>query len=193
MGLNESFASARAQILLMEPLPPLNEVFSLVLQEEQQREIFVLPPLIDAHAFVANSDSLRPVKTFPKKDRPICKHCGLTGHVIDKCYKLHGFPPGYKPRPQQQALANTVTLSDTSQAASPFSLTEAQYKHLLSMLPFNPQPKPTDSSHVVNTIASPHSLSVSSNNSISSWILDTGTTDHMVPSTSFFYFISSSS
>ncbi|KAG2707303.1 hypothetical protein I3760_05G142600 [Carya illinoinensis] len=35
MGLNESFASARAQILLMEPLPPLNKVFSLVLQEEQ--------------------------------------------------------------------------------------------------------------------------------------------------------------
>ncbi|XP_042958069.1 uncharacterized protein LOC122293593 [Carya illinoinensis] len=79
MGLNESFASARAQILLMEPLPPLNKVFSLVLQEEPQREIFVPPPLTDAHAFVANSDSLRPVKTFPKKDRPICKHCGCTG------------------------------------------------------------------------------------------------------------------
>ena len=30
------------------------------------------------------------------KDRPVCTHCGKTGHTVDKCYKLHGFPPGFK-------------------------------------------------------------------------------------------------
>ena len=30
------------------------------------------------------------------KGRPICSHCGNVGHVIEKCYKLVGFPPGYK-------------------------------------------------------------------------------------------------
>ena len=25
------------------------------------------------------------------KDRPVCTHCGKTGHTVDKCYKLHGF------------------------------------------------------------------------------------------------------
>lgn len=34
MVLNESFSSARAQILPMEHLPSLNKLFSLVLQEE---------------------------------------------------------------------------------------------------------------------------------------------------------------
>ena len=29
------------------------------------------------------------------KDRPICTHYGKTGHTVDKCYKLHGFPPGF--------------------------------------------------------------------------------------------------
>ena len=36
LGLNESFTLIRAQILLMEPTPLLNKVFSLVVQEERQ-------------------------------------------------------------------------------------------------------------------------------------------------------------
>ena len=36
--------------------------------------------------------------TNGKKDRPLCTYCGFTGHIADKCYKLHGYPPGYKPK-----------------------------------------------------------------------------------------------
>ena len=39
MGLNDDFAAVRGQILLMEPLPPINKVYSLVTQEERQRAI----------------------------------------------------------------------------------------------------------------------------------------------------------
>jgi len=39
MGLNDSYAHIRGQILLIDPLPPMNKVFSLLLQEERQREI----------------------------------------------------------------------------------------------------------------------------------------------------------
>lgn len=39
MGLNENFSSIRSQILLLDPLPPINKVFSLISQEEQQRNI----------------------------------------------------------------------------------------------------------------------------------------------------------
>ena len=34
MGLNDSYAQTRGQILMMEPLPPLSKVFALVIQEE---------------------------------------------------------------------------------------------------------------------------------------------------------------
>ncbi|XP_042974719.1 uncharacterized protein LOC122306356 [Carya illinoinensis] len=34
MGLNDSYSHVTGQILLIEPLPPINKVFSLVLQEE---------------------------------------------------------------------------------------------------------------------------------------------------------------
>ncbi|KAF5465199.1 hypothetical protein F2P56_015226 [Juglans regia] len=69
-----------------------------------------------------------------KKERLVCKHCGLVGHVIEKCFKLHGFPPGYKFKPRQQSMANQVVSNNTSSVASPFSLTESQYQQLLAML-----------------------------------------------------------
>ena len=31
-----------------------------------------------------------------KKDRPMCSHCGVAGHTVEKCYRVDGFPPGFK-------------------------------------------------------------------------------------------------
>ena len=44
-----------------------------------------------------------------KKERPVCTYCGIVGHVADKCYKLHGYPSGYKHK--GKALANQVSSS----------------------------------------------------------------------------------
>ncbi|CAN1250015.1 hypothetical protein LINPERPRIM_LOCUS7305 [Linum perenne] len=43
----------------------------------------------------------RPTSFKPKGKRPVCSYCGFVGHTVDVCYKKHGFPPGYKPRPRQ--------------------------------------------------------------------------------------------
>jgi len=37
MGLDDSFTHIRGQILLNDPLPPINKVFSLIIQEERQK------------------------------------------------------------------------------------------------------------------------------------------------------------
>ena len=39
MGLNESFVQTHSSILMMEPLPPIDKVFLLVVQNERQRSI----------------------------------------------------------------------------------------------------------------------------------------------------------
>lgn len=39
MGLNESLFQISGQFLLMDPIPPISKVFSLVLQYEKQREV----------------------------------------------------------------------------------------------------------------------------------------------------------
>ncbi|KAH0764627.1 hypothetical protein KY285_000498 [Solanum tuberosum] len=41
MGLNETYAPARSNILIIKPLPNLNHAYSLLLQDENQRESYV--------------------------------------------------------------------------------------------------------------------------------------------------------
>ena len=96
MGLNETYATVRGQILLMDPVPPLSKVFSLILQDEKQRKVGVAKKIqIDTADALASVLATKNVKNA-KKGRPQCTHCGAMGHVVDKCYKLHGYPPGYK-------------------------------------------------------------------------------------------------
>lgn len=142
MGLNESYASIRAQILLMKPMPDITEVFSLLIQEERQRLAGKNLQTIDPIALMANV-SRRPStgpsnqNHFRRKEsqRPICSHCKIKGHVVDRCYKLHGYPPGYKPRSEQPltqgkpVFAATVSLPEFLE-----NLTPNQCSHLMSFL-----------------------------------------------------------
>ena len=38
----------------------------------------------------------------PKKERPQSSHCCLLGHVVDKCWKIHGNPLGYMTKDKSQ-------------------------------------------------------------------------------------------
>lgn len=96
MGLNDSYAHVRGQILLMDPLPPINKVFSLISQEERQRRIGSPHPSntesTNSVAFATKFDrrvSTNSSKHGQKKDRPYCTYCKYQGHTIEKCYKLH--------------------------------------------------------------------------------------------------------
>ena len=107
MGLNESYASTRGQILMLDPLPPMVKVFNLVVQEECQRSIgFGSSTPSDSMALNTSSptSSVATALSYnkPRRERPICTHCGLTRHTVDRCYKLHGFPLGYKPKGKAQ-------------------------------------------------------------------------------------------
>lgn len=56
-------------------------------------------------------------------------HCGALGHVVDKCYKLHDYPPCYKFKNKGQqggnsSFARNVVTIDSSSEES-FSLTRA--------------------------------------------------------------------
>lgn len=119
IGLNESFASVHGQILLMDPIPHINKVFSLVLQEECQCPISISTSIPKTVVMFSKSGSN---KSFSRngssghirgKDRSICQHCGKEGHTIDKCYRLHGFPPGFKFTRNKSSIANNVSFPGT--------------------------------------------------------------------------------
>ena len=139
MGLNETYAAVRGQILLMEPMPSLSKVFSLLLQDEKQRKVGARKKvLVDALAALATFGSKSGnTKNFTKSKngRPQCTHCGAMGHVVDRCYKLHGYPPGYKFKTKggQPPFANNVIAAE-DHASEPVTLTKVQYQQLIGLL-----------------------------------------------------------
>ena len=111
MGINESFAQVRGQLLLMDPMPPINKVFSLISQEERQRKIGSQSAFNIVLAFAVKSDNSKKFHTsndnsFNSRDnrgpnnrgsnRPLCTHCNYHGYTVEKCYKIHGYPPGLR-------------------------------------------------------------------------------------------------
>ena len=112
MGLSESFETVRSHILMLEPFPSMSKVYALVLQEESHKGIghgFVFTPRPDSVAMYANTRGYSSNKGGPKKERPLCTRCSMLGHTMDKCYKLHGYPPGYKHKGKPNSNANQVS------------------------------------------------------------------------------------
>ncbi|XP_010513384.1 PREDICTED: uncharacterized protein LOC104789374 [Camelina sativa] len=85
MGLNDDFNNIRSQILNMKPRPGLNEIYNILDQDESHRVV--------------------ETKVFP-----------LFSHwtFADKCYKLHGYPPGH-PRAKKNNYVGSTNLASAGQ------------------------------------------------------------------------------
>ena len=103
------------------------------------------------------------------KEKPMCTHCGKLGHTVDKCYRRHGFPPGFKFK-NKNSMAHQVSAShdqiQTQMVASgqetysPYSpFTKDQYQKLLALIgSVSTTPQQTSSGqdcHMVNNVALP--------------------------------------
>ena len=185
MGLNDNFAQDQGQILLYDPLPPIGNVFSLVLQEKAQREIVVnhLPSLnSNTMAFTVNSTTKNPTNgksRNAKKERPQCAHSNLLGHTKDKCYKLVGYPPNYfKNKPQQTT--NQVTDHDEFPShGATNTLSTAQCQQLISFLTKQLNTENNADTLATNVLGICMNTSFDSNESCHYWILDSGETSHI--------------
>ena len=88
-----------------------------------------------------------------KKEWPFCTYCNIPGHIVEMCYKLHGYPPGFKskqqPKSQQFNNSNVAvnqvsgsstqpssSVDETSNTASSLlqNLTGGQCQKLFSLL-----------------------------------------------------------
>ena len=138
------------------------------------------------------------------KDRPICTHCGKTDHTVDKCYKLHGFPPGFKfknkPSMAHQVSSEFLPLtSPTHHQNSAFTPEQCQQLLALfgasnSSLVVPSQAKETSMANVASSnFASVPMIGIDLSHSVFStqvinrraydrctWVFDTGPTDHFV-------------
>ncbi|XP_009765097.1 uncharacterized protein [Nicotiana sylvestris] len=164
MGLNEVYVGVRSNILMMHPLPSLDNVYN-ILQDEKQRQVLPSPQAYSESAsFHANSNKLPPqfspqqqyshklkfdqynqrVNPDHNKASLFCKYCKKPGHLIKKCYKLHGFPQNFK-FTRGKKFGTTATVEGQPPGVSDHApshvedslipgLTKEQYTQLMSLL-----------------------------------------------------------
>lgn len=76
-----------------------------------------------------------------KENVYFCTHCKINGHSVDRCFKLHGYPPNFKgPKDiKVNVVVSTTTMdsgdntSTVSSATSPMIFV-AQYQQLMELL-----------------------------------------------------------
>ena len=208
-GLDEKYSQVRAQILMKKTLPPLNRIFTLVSQQEID---MVMPDAQDESRILINATNTGSgSRSYGRGRGPnsgkVCTFCGKTGHTVEVCYRKHGFPPNFKFK--NQSAAHNVLAEETEEIVdsvsppkvdsttnSPLSFTPEQYKSLLALLQHkNTQDSAQGTSVSVSQMSSSplnpsgihhFVLNCASPSFGNSWILDSGATDHVCNSPSWF-------
>ncbi|KAK4254363.1 hypothetical protein QN277_009759 [Acacia crassicarpa] len=123
-GLNERFAVVKSQIMLLDPLPSVNRVFSMLLQQEREMPIGIE----GASVVLFNKGPPRPLNLSHSNsnsgynsgrgsgrgsaNEKFCTYCNRPRHTVDTCYRKHGFPPGFKFRNQASPSVNHLQSQD---------------------------------------------------------------------------------
>jgi hypothetical protein len=195
-GLNDNFSVVKSQILLMDPLPPMNKVFSLVLQHERQGN----------HHITEQSKALlnaaRSKGSFPQRSATrVCTFCGKDNHTVENCFKKHGLPPHLrKPSASNAALEGGIDESSAgaleNAATHASMITQEQALQLISLLQHSfPSQDSNASSNQVGSVGLTGHTSVNqgmvSNSfqsySVGKWIIDSGASHHMCSSIQLFH------
>lgn len=173
MGLNEAYESTRRHILMLKPIPDIEDVFNMVTQDERQKTLKpstrldnvafqntgpVESPVVqsqDPNFYSGPADNAAYAAAYQGNrypPKPICTHCGRTGHTVQKCFKLHGYPPGHRlhqrnppargqqstPKPQSQfpqpPLANAVAAPTSGHSLDLNQFSTDQVQSLLTQL-----------------------------------------------------------
>ncbi|XP_074334135.1 uncharacterized protein LOC141671716 [Apium graveolens] len=142
MKMSNEFANVRSHILMMDTLPTLQQVYRMLLQEQRHKEISKLT-VQEPVAFAGQNNFRQFPNTgyqgLPKFNRTFsagkfnsgtgstgfqqrkinyfCDHCKIPGHSKERCFKLIGYPPGFKTNQQRKFAACTTTdTTDESQS-----------------------------------------------------------------------------
>jgi hypothetical protein len=211
-GLNDNFDMVKSQILLMDPLPPLNKIFSMVIQHERQGGSH---PSDDSKALINFVDSKKNASkpsrsgSNPSGSKRMCSFCGKDNHIVDNCYKKHGLPPHLQKKSQSNHAAlegsecddESIAASDSKANGSTSAtahITQAQYDRLVQLLQsssLNQGSTLASSNQVGSSKFTGHPsvntqgnfLSHINNCALGAWIIDSGASHHICTSLTWFH------
>jgi hypothetical protein len=173
----------------MDPLPPLNKVFSMVLQHEYQGNFY---PSDESKVLLNAVKS----KGFSSKAR-VCTFCGKDNHIVDNCFNKHGLLPHLRKTSSANSASIEGGVEDaTSSSHTGSVITQDQALQLIALLQHSIPSQDLNnafSNQVGSTDFTGHTLvtggkSLSSFHacSLGSWILDSGASHHICNSLQWF-------
>ncbi|KAF7837746.1 uncharacterized protein G2W53_006228 [Senna tora] len=202
-GLNESYDSIVSTILLMEPMPSYNKVYSLVARIEKQRSLGMsnaVSSSIDASALAVkvpepskNGGDSGKRREYVKKSDRYCNFCNKSGHMEDACFKKHGYPEWFEKYKTKKSGQNTTLAvangegssqskgMDSSQIAQ---LIQMELKKLVSKKG-GTEESPVNASYFADFAGN---ITLSSSTYIQGsdkWVIDSGASSHVTGNVHF--------
>ncbi|KAH0654321.1 hypothetical protein KY289_031999 [Solanum tuberosum] len=93
--LHEQWEIARRQILLKRVTPSLNQAYAMIIEDEIQHTNYIASVVEKLDQVAMNVHKNQEREYYKAKK---CDFCHYTGHTKDNCYKLIGYPNGWKQR-----------------------------------------------------------------------------------------------
>ncbi|XP_039064856.1 uncharacterized protein LOC120210120 [Hibiscus syriacus] len=144
MGLKDTYSAIHSKVLLMQPVPIVNQTYSMIVQEEAQR--VQLSGVSGVTAMYSSASENSDLRCF----NGVCDFYKIKGHKRGSCYRLNGFAPDFKftkKKVPQATLATNTSLpdsdresrsSDSSNTHVAPVFTTAQYNQILELLNKSP-------------------------------------------------------
>ncbi|XP_042980001.1 uncharacterized protein LOC122310190 [Carya illinoinensis] len=121
MGLSDCYSNTRDQIMLIEPMPALNRVFSMIQQQEKQHQMISGTPSPDLMAMFTKG-SFGNFKPTNRREMPYCTHW----------HKMHNKGKGSSAFVAQSNIQ--VEVDQGEGGDDKMALTKGQYQQLLALL-----------------------------------------------------------
>lgn len=185
MKLGERFSAVRGNILMQMPLPNLSAAFRMFSQEERHQEISVSNT--ESMAFLADNkrnfnnkptcgNFLKQPGVLKKPSKYYRTHCKMSGHSLERCFKINGYPPGFKAG-KGKRVAAIVSSGPQEEVNANSPITMAQYSQLMALL--GPQPTPVTKENTETALLAGKFCFLTENATKFNWLIDSGATDHI--------------
>jgi hypothetical protein len=187
-GLDPGFDQIRVQVLAQDPTPNLRSTYAFVRREELRQAAMLASPPHESSALITIQDSPSALVSSgswkpENKESLFCTHCKGTKHTRETCFKLNGYPDWFRKKGEgssrhkggkTESRAHTTTIHTPQPQYS-----QAQVDHILKEYAQRLSQKDASCS-LANTGNFGFALNTPNRDCCeSSWIIDSGSTDHM--------------